>query len=215
MGQARLFEEKKCGASGSLAVIVPMKPLALAKQRLRPALQDRERRALAHDMLTHVLATVSTSQIADLAVLVSADNQVLQLAHEWDFVPLQENEPGYNESTTQAIHWTQTEGVDAVLILPADLPNLQTDDLFSLISLMSNEPQVAIIAPNATETGTNALLLRPPDLIPPSFGPDSFNRHCALARAAGVEPAIYRSPSMACDIDLPTDLDHLPVPAIS
>lgn len=198
-----------------LAVIVPMKPLALAKQRLRPALQDTERRALAVDMLTHVLATVSTSKIADLAVLISADHQVLQLAHDRDFVPLQENTSGYNESTTQAIHWTQTEGIDTVLILPADLPNLQADDLCNLISLMPDEPQVAIITPNATETGTNALLLRPPDLIQPSFGPDSYNRHCALARDAGVEPIIYRSPSLAYDIDLPSDLEHLPVIAIS
>ena len=214
-GQVGLVLENKCDASGRLAVIVPMKPLALAKQRLRPALKDTERRALAYDMLTHVLATVSISEIADLAVLVSADNQVLQLAHDWDFVPLQENESGYNQSTTQAIAWTQTEGIDTVLILPADLPNLQTDDLINLISLMSDEPQMAIVAPDATETGTNALLIRPPDLIQPSFGPDSFNRHCALARTAGVEPTIYRSPSIAGDIDLPADLNLLTATASS
>jgi len=198
----------------SLAVIVPMKPLALAKQRLRPVLQDEARRALAHDMLTHVLATVAESNIADMAVLVSADQVVLQLASLWDFHPLQENAPGYNGSTAQAIAWAQQAGVDAVLILPADLPNLQSADLHGLIALLPDESQAMIIAPDATETGTNALLLHPPHLIPPSFGPDSFNRHCALARSVGVEPTIYRSPTLAHDIDVPADLDHLPADTI-
>ena len=202
------------GPGRSLAVIVPMKPLALAKQRLRPVLQDEERRALAYDMLTHVLATVAESNIADVAVLVSADGKVLQLASPWDFQPLLENASGYNGSTAQAIVWAQQAGMDTVLILPADLPNLQLADLHGLIALLPDEPQAMIIAPDATETGTNALLLHPPDLIPPSFGPDSFNRHCALARSAGVEAIIYRSSTLAHDIDVPADLDHLPADAI-
>ena len=194
----------------SLAVIVPMKPLSLAKQRLRPVLQDEARRALAHDMLTHVLATVAESEIADMAVLISADRQVLQLASAWGFLPLPENDSGYNGSTAQAIAWAQRAGMDAVLVLPADLPDLQVADLHTLKALMADATQAVILAPDDTETGTNALLLRPPDLISPSFGPDSFNRHCLLARAAGVEPTIYRSPSLAFDIDLPSDLDHHP-----
>jgi 2-phospho-L-lactate guanylyltransferase len=147
-------------------------------------------------------------------VLISADQQVLQLAVTWGFHPLQENTSGYNESTTQAIQWAQIEGMDTVLLLPADLPNLQPADLHSLIALLPDKPQAMIIAPDAVGTGTNALLLRPPALLPPSFGPDSFNRHCALARSVGVEPSIYRSPSLAYDIDLPTDLHHLPASVI-
>lgn len=193
-----------------LAVIVPMKPFALAKQRLRPVLRDAERRALAYDMLTHVLATVAESGITDMTVLISADQQVLQLASAWDFLPLPENDSGYNGSTAQAIAWAQRAGMDAVLVLPADLPDLQVTDLHTLRSLIADTPQAVILAPDASESGTNALMLCPPDLISPSFGPDSFRRHCALARAAGVDPIIYRSPSLAFDIDLPSDLDHLP-----
>jgi 2-phospho-L-lactate guanylyltransferase len=193
-----------------LAVIVPMKPFSLAKQRLRPALQDEERRALAYDMLIHVLATVAKSDIAEMAVLISADRQVLQLAPAWGFLPLPENNSGYNESTAQAIAWAQRTGMDAALVLPADLPDLQVADLHALRALIPAAPQAVILAPDASERGTNALLLRPPDLISPSFGQDSFKRHCLLARAAGVEPTIYRSPSLALDIDLPSDLDHLP-----
>ncbi|NUQ37724.1 MAG: 2-phospho-L-lactate guanylyltransferase, partial [Caldilineales bacterium] len=66
-----------------------------------------------------------------------------------------------------------------------------------------------VIAPDAAETGTNALLLRPPDLLRPRFGPDSFPRHLALAAAAGVEAVIYRSPTLAHDVDLPVDLAEM------
>ena len=62
-----------------------------------------------------------------------------------------------------------------------------------------------VIAPCRRESGTNALLLRPADLVPFSFGPASFAAHCAAARAAGVEPAVYRSASIALDLDTPED----------
>jgi 2-phospho-L-lactate guanylyltransferase (CobY/MobA/RfbA family) len=47
--------------------------------------------------------------------------------------------------------------------------------------------------------------MRPPGLIPFAFGPDSFAAHCAAARAAGVEPAVYRADTLAFDLDTPED----------
>jgi 2-phospho-L-lactate guanylyltransferase len=49
------------------------------------------------------------------------------------------------------------------------------------------------------------LLVRPPGLIPFAFGPDSFAAHCAAARAAGVQPVVHRSPTIALDLDTPED----------
>jgi 2-phospho-L-lactate guanylyltransferase len=66
-----------------------------------------------------------------------------------------------------------------------------------------------VIAPCRHGTGTNALLLRPPGLIPFSFGPDSLSAHCAAARAAGVEPIIYRDERVAFDLDTPEDWEEL------
>ncbi len=63
--------------------------------------------------------------------------------------------------------------------------------------------------PDRHGTGTNGLLLAPPDAIPPSFGPDSCERHRALARAAGVRWRIERPPSLLLDIDTGDDLTAL------
>jgi 2-phospho-L-lactate guanylyltransferase len=64
-----------------------------------------------------------------------------------------------------------------------------------------------VVAPCHHGTGTNALLVCPPGLIPFAFGPDSFAAHCAATRAAGVEPVIYRSATVALDLDTPEDLE--------
>ena len=48
------------------------------------------------------------------------------------------------------------------------------------------------IVPDRHGTGTNALLLSPPDVIAPAFGPDSRARHVAIAERAGVDPRSSR-----------------------
>ncbi len=189
-----------------LAVIVPMKPFDLAKQRLRPAVNDGERVALARAMLVHVLTTVAASGVGDLRVLVSADPDVLALAPAYGFVALVEKTAGYNDAVRQAICWSQTQGATAALILPADLPQLTAGDIQDIVSLSGNAPCAVVIAPDAAETGTNALFLRPPDLFPPSFGPDSFFRHLELAYALGIRAVIHRHNHLARDVDWPSDL---------
>ena len=66
-----------------------------------------------------------------------------------------------------------------------------------------------MIVPDRHGTGTNGLLLAPPDAIAPSFGPGSCERHRALARAAGVACRVERVPSLLLDIDTGADLDVL------
>jgi 2-phospho-L-lactate guanylyltransferase len=66
-----------------------------------------------------------------------------------------------------------------------------------------------VIVPDRHGTGTNGLLLRPPDAIPPSFGPGSCERHRELARAAGANCRTERPPSLLLDIDTGADLAAL------
>ena len=79
-----------------------------------------------------------------------------------------------------------------------------------LIVFAQLETPVAIV-PDRHGTGTNALLLAPSDVIAPSFGPGSFDRHVAAARAAGVEYAVARIPALMFDVDTPDDLADLSI----
>ena len=66
-----------------------------------------------------------------------------------------------------------------------------------------------MIVPDRHGSGTNGLLLAPPDAISPSFGPGSCERHRALAHAAGIACRVERVPSLLLDIDTGADLDVL------
>ena len=63
-----------------------------------------------------------------------------------------------------------------------------------------------LVVPDRHGTGTNALVLDPPDAIEPSFGPDSCQRHQRLAGASGVHCEVVEVPSLALDVDTPDDL---------
>lgn len=205
--------------------LIPAKPYAEAKTRLSPVLADRQRAALSRWLLrrTLCLALGVTGQV----VVVSRDRALLTEAKSAGAWGLLEAAPGgLNPALTQAARFAQARGASAVLVLPTDLPRLTTGDLRTILALgntypspgpppggpptslcapHTDRPPSLVIAPCRHGTGTNALLMRPPDLMPFAFGPDSFSAHCAAARAAGAEPTIYRSRRVAFDLDTPED----------
>ncbi len=67
-------------------------------------------------------------------------------------------------------------------------------------------PQEVVIVPDRHGTGTNGLLLTPPDVMTPSFGPNSCERHGELAKAAGARCRIERVASLLLDVDTGEDL---------
>src|SRR5437764_14715631 len=67
--------------------------------------------------------------------------------------------------------------------------------------------RAARAVPDRHGTGTNALLLTPPDVLAPSFGPDSRRRHLADAQTAGVPAEVVELDSLALDVDTPDDLE--------
>ena len=52
-------------------------------------------------------------------------------------------------------------------------------------------------------------MISPPDAFQPSFGPDSLDRHVALAREAGLKHSVENVPSLSHDVDTPDDLSAL------
>jgi 2-phospho-L-lactate guanylyltransferase len=72
-----------------------------------------------------------------------------------------------------------------------------------------SSPSEVVIVPDRHGSGTNGLLLAPPDALSPSFGVDSCARHEQLAREAGARWRIEQPSSLLLDIDTGEDLAAL------
>ncbi len=122
---------------------------------------------------------------------------------EWVHDPL---EAGQSSAAARGIRAAVARGAGRVLLVPGDCPALDPAEVDALLA--GAEPGVVIV-PDRHGSGTNALLLDPPAVIAPAFGPGSFARHAALAAGAGATVRVGRLPSLELDVDTPGDLEAL------
>jgi len=185
-------------------VIVPVKKLEDAKSRLSPLLLDNERREFCLKMLEDVLASVKTTRHVNQTVVMGKDVEVFQVAKGFDAVPLTEGQPGLNQAISEAISWCIQRGATSTLVLPADIPLVTPMDLNRILSL--GEKAAVVISPSRNGSGTNALLLNPPNIIPTFYGQHSFQRHIEKAHVRAIRLRTLRSSRIALDIDTVEDL---------
>jgi 2-phospho-L-lactate guanylyltransferase len=190
----------------TLWAIVPIKPLSLGKSRLASVLSQKERVDLNCRFLRHTLETLKGIPDIEQVMVVSRDQKALAMARDFGARTLQEDgTPHLNLALTRATVIVSRYATRGVLILPADLPLLATDDVRTLIE-KAGEPPSVVIAPDRHRKGTNALLICPPGLIEYDFGPGSFQRHCEQARQASARLEIVEFTSLSLDVDMPEDL---------
>lgn len=191
----------------SVWAIIPVKPLARAKSRLSVVLSPEQRVQLAENLLRHVIATVrSVPEIAGTLV-ISRDTKALSIARDAGAHTVQESgTPELNNALMRATSVVRGWRSDAVLVLPADLPLVNADDVRGMLDLGQDDNTI-VIATDENEDGTNAMLIRPPGLIPYAYGVGSYHRHMLLAKEAGAAVQVYHSERLALDIDVPSDLE--------
>jgi 2-phospho-L-lactate guanylyltransferase len=187
--------------------VLPVKAFSRAKQRLKPTLDPRLRGRLAEAMVCDVLSALQAAAI-DEVLVVTADARVGQLAQGQGARVLTDDERGHNPAAQLGIEEAIRSGAERVLLVPGDCPALDASELNALLAPHRQRPSVVIV-PDRHGTGTNALLLTPPDALAPSFGPGSAQRHATNARAAGIACQEAHVPSLALDIDTADDLDAL------
>jgi 2-phospho-L-lactate/phosphoenolpyruvate guanylyltransferase len=192
----------------STLAILPVKSFADAKQRLATELAPGFRRAIVEAMFSDTLVALRRAGSIAQILVVSADHGAQQLAGGYGAHVLDDEQHGHNVAASLGIGWAIETGVDRALLVPGDCPLLNPTQLDELIARPVDPPS-ALIIPDRHGTGTNALLLTPPDVLEPSFGPGSCERHASLARAAGIEHEVVEVPSLALDIDTPDDLAAL------
>jgi len=191
--------------------VVPLNRLTAAKSRLAPALSGASRRELALWMAGRVLDAVKRSCAVDAIAVVSPDEEALAWARGRGASVIAQEHGGLNAGLALAREYALARGADTLLVLLGDLPRLTPSEVMRLVTLAerAEAERSVVLAPDRDGQGTNGLLLRPPDLLPFAYGPCSFARHRAIARAFGVEPLIVASPGLAFDVDIPADLHEL------
>jgi 2-phospho-L-lactate/phosphoenolpyruvate guanylyltransferase len=214
------------------AAILPVKRFSVAKQRLAASVQDPLRLELARAMVGDVLTALHACRAIELTVVVTREQAVTAAARQQGAIVVDDTaEDGQSAAAALGIERARAEGIERVLCIPGDCPALDPAELDALLSAAgplaadvggTSEGDVAhpqsgraatgaevAIVPDRHGTGTNGLLLAPPDAISPSFGPGSCERHRQLALAAGAACRVTRLSSLLLDIDTGDDLAAL------
>jgi 2-phospho-L-lactate guanylyltransferase len=204
------------------AAILPVKSFVRAKQRLGQSVPDQLRLELARAMVADVLLALAQTDAIECTILVTREPSVAGAARELGAVLIEDAlESGQSAAASLGVRYALQQGFQRVLCVPGDCPALDPAELEQLLSAnrhtqtqpshsgSAERAALVTIIPDRHGSGTNGLLLAPPDAIDPSFGPDSCERHRGLALAAGVVASVAPLSSLVLDIDTGSDLEAL------
>ena len=107
-----------------------------------------------------------------------------------------------------ALEWVAGQvDSDALLFVHGDLPFIDTNDIASLVLAAASES--AVVSPDRSQTGTNALLRWQSQSLPLAFGENSYATTPAAITSAGLHFREVSTLGLEMDIDAPTDLHIL------
>ena len=184
-----------------------MKDLRGTKSRLAPVLNPGARAGLTLYMMGRVVAALREAGVEDVCV-VSPDIIVLNEAHRRGATPLIQESRGLNPALEEGRRRALGLGASTLLVLPADLPLLDAEDVRAVLE-EAGEGKSVVISPDGARSGTNALLIQPPDALPFAFGPDSFEAHLEAARTRSLDVRVCERCHLAFDLDTANDLARL------
>jgi 2-phospho-L-lactate guanylyltransferase len=195
-----------------ISALIPAKGFANAKQRLASLLSAEERVILAETMLRDALRETLGARGLEAVYVVTDDAEVREIASLLGArVIFEREEKGETEAVTFALLEMKRRGAEAALVIPADIPLLQTSDIELLIGQAAAHDGLspfALLVPSHDRLGTNALLLSPPDVIALRFGYDSFTYHLSRVAERGIPLRVVDNERIALDIDEPRDLER-------
>ena len=172
------------------------------------------RAALLRAMLADVMAALGRTEGVERVIVVTGEGRAEKVAlaaarrsRKPTEVFQDPHDPGHSEAAVLGIVRAKALGASCVALVPGDCPLLDPAELDAALARM--EPGRVGVVPDRHGTGTNCLLMAPPDAIGPAFGPDSCARHLDRAGRAGWTAAREALPSLALDLDTAEDLDVL------
>ena len=188
-------------------ILLPVKNLANAKQRLAAVLDQRARTELAQAMLSDVVAAI-VGFAGDEVAFATSVPFALELAGRYGFEVIRDEA---NVSETDAIEMAtracEARGVESTLVIPGDIPLIDAADLRAIYE--ASPDAGTVLVPSRDKRGTNAVLRRPASLFPLRFGNDSFMPHLTAAIATNKTCVVLSLAAIGLDIDTPEDLREL------
>ena len=189
-------------------VIVLVKDFGMAKQRLQPALDAGQRRALA---MRNAELAIRAAFPGDRRLVVAGSEEAGALAARLgvDFI-VEARQEGQNPAARRGIEHAVAAGAGAVLLLSSDLPLVTEHSVEGVLAAAGAKHGPLVMAvPAIGRGGTNALYLRPPGVIELQFGDDSLAKFRREAESRSTPFATHHSSEMALDLDEPIDLTRL------
>ena len=189
-------------------ILIPVKNLSSAKQRLASLFDQAARTQLAQAMLHDVVAALASWPGRPACALVTNDHFAIELSEQYDFqiIPDPIN-PGETGAIEMATAICCERGARFTLVIPGDIPLAQGSEIEKIFAQAPKEGSVLV--PAYDGHGTNAAYRAPADLFPLRFGNDSFQPHLAAARATGKDCAVLQFAGIGLDVDNPADLQEL------
>ena len=193
------------------AVVIPIKQLVNAKQRLGSWLSASQRADFFQAMVEDVLEAVTTCDRIDEVLIISNDAKVAEIAKRYSVRLVAEpTQPGLNNAVTCASQLLRAEGVTTMMFLPGDVPLVTVEELEVVLDGFGQQDHAEFaIVPASDLGGSNCVVCSPPDCMSFGFGEDSFRRHLSLARARGIEAMVAKLPGIGLDIDTADDVVEL------
>lgn len=190
--------------------VLPVKHFVAGKTRLADDLGKGTRKALVEAMVTDVLIALRRSERIDHTLVVTGEAAMEAIAHGYDAqTVLDPDDAGHSQAAVIGVQEAIARGARRVLLVPGDCPALHPKELDALLTRAPPPTPEVVVIPDRHGTGTNGLVLTPPDIITPSFGPGSCERHVEAAKAAGARVRVEELPSLVLDVDTIDDLAAL------
>ena len=190
-----------------IAAIIPVKTFSKAKTRLDLSPQQKE--SLCKIMLEEVIQTISEVKSISQIIVVSKDQEALNLSKKFGAIPIIDNEEsGVNHAVSLADNYLETNSYDASIVFPQDIPLIQSEDIHNLIKFCKT-PKSVLVVPSQRFDGTNALLRVPQNIMKTHYDEDSYKIHLEVAKSLTSNTSLVLLRRIMLDVDTQEDLEFL------
>lgn len=189
-------------------LIIPIKSFKNSKNRLKPNLNDEARIEFCKRMALDVLNCVKNCKNFDKIIIITKEKHDLsELKNNKIYFLEDKEEKGINQAIQLAFETYNINEEDSLLILHADIPLLTEFDMNLITEKAKSSQKTAVIVPSRRKDGTNALFLKPPNLIEVQFGKNSYEKHVkSLEKIQDLKVITIENENISLDIDTYQDL---------